>query len=112
MTIKILGDYLGIHSEYAPGPVICNGILQKEIREPLPYGDGKLEVAKLIAAQEGVSLHDCYFYTDNIDDLVVLQAVGHPYAVNPDKKLAKIAKDAGWPILSFSECLGSDGREV
>lgn len=108
MTIKILGDYLGVCSDYASGPVIREGYLQKEIQEPLAYGDGKLKVARLIAQREEISLKDCYFYTDNIDDLLLLEEVGYPHAVNPDRKLEKICKERGWPILLFRECVGDD----
>ena len=80
--------------------------MQKEIREPLAYGEGKLKVAELIAEREGASLKNSFFYTDNIDDLPLLEAVGHPHAVNPDKKLERIAKMQGWPILHFRDCLG------
>ena len=33
----------------------------------------------------------------------MLQAVGHPVAVNPDAKLARHARDHGWPIVHFSQ---------
>jgi hypothetical protein len=32
----------------------------------------------------------------------MLEAVGHPHAVNPDKALRKVAAARGWPILAFS----------
>ncbi len=106
MTVKVLGDYLGVNADYAPAPEIRDGVLQSTVKEPLAYGDGKLDVARLIAEQEKVSLADCYFYSDNIDDIVLLEAVGHPHAVNPDKKLLRVAEKKGWPILHYKECLG------
>jgi hypothetical protein len=33
----------------------------------------------------------------------MLEAVGHPVAVNPDAKLERIAHDNGWPIVVFSK---------
>lgn len=106
MTIQILGDFLGVNADYAPGPVVEGGILQKELREPLPYGEGKLEVARAVARREGVALKDCYFYTDNVDDLILLEAVGFPHVVNPDRRLARIARELGWPVLRFTQTLG------
>jgi hypothetical protein len=39
----------------------------------------------------------------------MLEIVGHPYAVNPDKELRRIARERGWPILVFERpvALGS-----
>ncbi len=111
MSMLILGEYLGVCSDFAPGPVIQDGILQKELREPLPYGTGKLEVARLIAEREGTSLDECYFYTDSVDDMPLLEVVGHPNVTNPDKKLERIAKKRQWPILRFESCLGVDGGD-
>jgi precorrin-6x reductase len=31
----------------------------------------------------------------------MLEAVGHPFAVNPDRELAKVAKERGWEVLAF-----------
>jgi hypothetical protein len=41
-------------------------------------------------------------YTDSRSDIQLLQAVGHPYAVNPDRALKKAALTHGWPLLRFS----------
>ena len=40
-------------------------------------------------------------YSDSHTDLPFLEAVGHPVAVNPDRKLRKIAAERGWPIEEF-----------
>ena len=31
----------------------------------------------------------------------MLRAVGHPVAVNPDRDLARLAKEEGWPAVRF-----------
>ena len=66
--------------------------------EPLCYGSGKLERAKLAGAREGFSLADSTFYSDSITDLPLLEAVGAPVAVNPDVRLRRQAKKRGWTI--------------
>ena len=106
MVMKVLGDFLGVCADYAPGPVVANGTMQREIREPLAYKSGKLEIARLLVQKHDVSLQDCYFYTDSIDDIALLEAVGKPHAVNPEKRLKKLALQRGWPILNFREQLG------
>ena len=40
-------------------------------------------------------------YSDSHADLPFLEAVGHPVAVNPDRKLRRIAAERGWPVLEF-----------
>jgi hypothetical protein len=47
-------------------------------------------------------LADCRAYSDSITDLPLLEAVGHPTAVNPDRALRRIAEERGWPILTFA----------
>jgi hypothetical protein len=32
----------------------------------------------------------------------MLESVGHPTAVNPDRALRKMATERGWPIVAFS----------
>jgi phosphoserine phosphatase len=48
-----------------------------------------------------VGLSASYFYTDSISDLPLLERVGHPVAVNPDPRLARLARKRGWPIERF-----------
>lgn len=111
MVVKSLGDFLGVSAEYAPRPQVQAGLIQAEIQEPFAYLEGKLEVARKIVLQERVDLNDCYFYSDNIDDRVLLEAVGNAYAVNPDRKLAALARQRGWPVLHFKSTLGEGGKE-
>lgn len=66
------------------------------------YGEGKVQAIRELAAREGYPLEHCYAYSDSITDLPMLQAVGHPSAVNPDRALRKEAIANGWPVLSFS----------
>jgi HAD superfamily hydrolase (TIGR01490 family) len=66
------------------------------------YGEGKVEAIRELAAREGYALEHCYAYSDSITDLPMLEAVGHPTVVNPDRGLRKEATARGWPVLTFS----------
>jgi HAD superfamily hydrolase (TIGR01490 family) len=66
------------------------------------YGEGKVEAIRELAAREGYSLEHCYAYSDSITDLPMLEAVGHPTVVNPDRTLRKEAVARGWPARTFS----------
>ncbi len=67
------------------------------------YGENKVVAARELAEAGGYDLADCYAYSDSITDLPLLEAVGHPTAVNPDRSLRKVASQRGWPVLTFSD---------
>ncbi len=69
--------------------------------EPLCFGPGKLVAASRYADEMNVSLSECTFYTDSFADRSVMEAVGHPVAVHPDPRLARLARRHGWPIVSW-----------
>ena len=66
------------------------------------YGEGKVQAIGELAAREGYPLEHCYAYSDSITDLPMLESVGHPSVVNPDRGLRREAVERGWPVLSFS----------
>jgi HAD superfamily hydrolase (TIGR01490 family) len=66
------------------------------------YGEGKVQAIRELAAREGYPLEHCYAYSDSITDLPMLESVGHPNVVNPDRALRKEAVVQGWPVLTFN----------
>jgi phosphoserine phosphatase len=75
----------------------------------LCFGAGKLGYAEAYARERGVSLSDCWFYTDSYSDLPVLERMGHPVMVNPDPRLRREAERRGWPVEWWGEALsGAD----
>ena len=62
---------------------------------PFAYGEGKAEALREFAAEHGIDLEQSWAYTDAASDLPMLEAVGHPVAVNPDAGLAEIARARG-----------------
>jgi HAD superfamily hydrolase (TIGR01490 family) len=66
------------------------------------FGEGKVQAIRELAAREGYALEHCYAYSDSITDLPMLEVVGHPTVVNPDRGLRKEAVSRGWPVLTFS----------
>ena len=61
------------------------------------------EVAILeVAARDGLDLAASWAYSDSATDVPMLAAVGHPVVVNPDRELAKVAKERGWPVEHFT----------
>jgi HAD superfamily hydrolase (TIGR01490 family) len=65
------------------------------------YRSGKAQAMRALADREGIDLEASYAYSDSESDLPMLEAVGHPVAVNPDSALAGIARERGWDVLRF-----------
>jgi HAD superfamily hydrolase (TIGR01490 family) len=65
------------------------------------YGEDKANGIRELAERAGLALDGSYAYSDSITDLPMLEAVGHPVAVNPDKDLRKVAEERGWPVRDF-----------
>ena len=60
------------------------------------YGEQKAVAIRELAVRDGLDLAGSYAYSDSITDLPMLDAVGHPVAVNPDKGLRREAEERGW----------------
>ena len=60
------------------------------------YGPFKAEAMRELAEFEGIDLAASYAYSDSYTDVPMLEAVGHPVVVNPDRVLARLARDRGW----------------
>ena len=65
------------------------------------YGPYKAEAMTELAERRGIDLAASYAYSDSYTDVPMLEAVGHPVAVNPDRVLARIARDRSWEVLHF-----------
>ncbi|MEN0128801.1 MAG: HAD-IB family hydrolase [Brevundimonas sp.] len=66
------------------------------------YGENKAVGIRALAQDEGYDLASSYAYSDSITDAPMLGAVGHAYAVNPDRTLRRLAEQEGWGVLAFS----------
>ncbi len=61
----------------------------------------KARAATDLADRYGYDLALCHSYSDSITDVPLLELVGHPTVVNPDRSLRKEAVQRGWPALAF-----------
>jgi hypothetical protein len=66
------------------------------------YAANKASAIRALALTEDYDLEQSFAYSDSITDVPLLEAVGHPYAVNPDRALRKEAAARDWPVLVFS----------
>lgn len=66
------------------------------------YGENKAVAIRELAEANGYDLERCYAYTDSITDAPMLDAVGHGFAVNPDRTMRRLAAERGWGTLTFT----------
>ena len=66
------------------------------------YGPHKAQAMRELAEERGIDLAASYAYSDSETDIPMLEAVGHPVAVNPDRVLAKVAAEREWEVRWFS----------
>lgn len=64
-------------------------------------GAAKAQAIMDLTARRGYDLPQSFAYSDSAVDIPMLEAVGNPNAVNPDRALRKVAADKGWNIHSF-----------
>ncbi|MEO5901972.1 MAG: HAD-IB family hydrolase [Ilumatobacteraceae bacterium] len=88
MTVKADGTYTG------------------ELSQVPPTGETRAEVLADYCAAEGFRLDECVAYADSTSDLPLLEAVGFPVAVNPETRLAALARKRGWLVEEWSKAPG------
>lgn len=65
----------------------------------VPYaGEARASYLRRLSGQLDGDLRASYAYADSLSDLPMLEAVGHPVAVNPDPRLARVARDRRWAV--------------
>ena len=108
--VEPLARDLGIEHVLCTALEIDDGSFTGRVVHPTCYGEGKATAARDLAAAHDLDLDGSFFYTDSADDLPLLEAVGHPRPLNPDRKLTSVSAARGWPIRRF-ESRGRPGPE-
>jgi HAD superfamily hydrolase (TIGR01490 family) len=80
-----------------------DGVYTGELSGAPVAGEARARMLASYARKRGVDLHRSYAYADSISDLPMLEAVGNPVAVNPDRRLASAARSRGWQIRRWSK---------
>ena len=110
VLLTATSNYLSelVAQELSLDGILCNrfeldaaGIHTGRSLGTLCFGEGKRTLAAEFARGHGLSLKDCTFYTDSYSDLPVLEAVGRPVAVHPDRRLRRHAQRRGWEIADW-----------
>ena len=97
---------LGIDHVMCTRLEVSNGRFTGGVESPTCFGQGKVDAAEALAEKVGADLDQSFFYSDSTDDLLLLERIGKPRALNPSDRLERIAQKEGWPVARF----GSRGR--
>jgi HAD superfamily hydrolase (TIGR01490 family) len=99
--VEPLGRYLGVDGAIGTRAKIdTDGRYTGEV-EFYSYGPYKAEAILETANWEDIDLTRSYAYSDSMTDLPMLEVVGHPVVVNPDRELARIAREKEWEVRQF-----------
>lgn len=93
---------LGIERVLCSRYALRKGRFTGEVAEPLCFGSGKLAAVQRLAQALDLDLARSYLYADSVDDLPLLEQVGRPRPVNPDRRLREVAVQRGWPTQTFA----------
>jgi len=96
-----LARELGIEHVLCTRLEVVDGVFTGRVVHPTCYGEGKAHAAIDLAARHDLDLGESYFYTDSHEDLPLLNLVGRPRPLNPNARLAQIAKERQWPVRRF-----------
>ena len=101
--VKPLADLLGLDDVVATQYTVGDdGTYDGTLTGPFVWSAGKLTAVRRWAAEHGVDLASSYAYSDSVYDTPLLAAVGHPFVVNPDPRLAVMAAARRWPVIDLS----------
>lgn len=99
-VIRPLAERLGVEHLLVIQQDQINGIFTGKITPPQTIGVGKAIAIDLFLAEHNCDHQKCYAFGDDISDLPMLEAVGHPHVVAGGRGLDMVGRQRGWPILS------------
>jgi alcohol-forming fatty acyl-CoA reductase len=83
-----------------------DGRLTGELLAVPPTGEARALLLAQFAEANDLVLTDAVAYADSASDLPMLESVGFPVAVNPEPRLATIARRRGWHVEHWSKAPG------
>lgn len=98
---QVVADRLGLSGAIGTRSEIEDGVYTGRLLGAPVHGKAKAEAVRALAEAEGLDLARCSAYSDSANDIPMLSLVGHPHAINPDRKLRAYAKANDWPFSDF-----------
>jgi HAD superfamily hydrolase (TIGR01490 family) len=99
---QLVADHLGMQGALGTtAEVDHNGRYTGRLVGPILRGQAKADAVAALAVSNGIDLDTSAGYSDSSNDLPLLEMVGRPHAVNPDRRLRAAARARGWPVLEM-----------
>ena len=100
--VQEMADELGFAGAIATEAEVVDGVYTGRLTEPFRHGAEKANAIAELAAEKDYDLSLSFAYSDSYNDLAMLELVGIPVVVNPDRRLAIVAYERGWPVVEFA----------
>ncbi len=84
----------------------ADGTFNGELKHVPPTGETRAQVLQDYCTAENLDIAESIAYADSSSDLPMLEAVGFPVAVNPETRLAAIARKRGWLVEHWAKAPG------
>ncbi|GAB3756565.1 HAD-IB family hydrolase [Zhihengliuella somnathii] len=97
----VMADRLGLTGSLGTEVEKVDDVYTGRLVTDILHGPAKADAVRRLAAESGLDLKSCWAYSDSSNDIPLLDAVGHPVAVNPDAKLRRYAHEHNWPIYDY-----------
>jgi len=104
-AVQPLAEYLGVNEIISTSLETKEGVITGRFTGIPAFGPGKHRKTLRYLEEKGVEAGECSFYTDSYYDMPLLERVGKPVAVNPDRRLRREAERRGWRIMRFTRTL-------
>ena len=99
--VQPLAEHLGVDEAIASRAQLDDDGCYTGQMEFYAYGPHKAEAMRDVAGREGIDMAASWAYSDSATDLPMLEVVGHPVAVNPDRDLLRVARERDWDVEHF-----------
>ena len=99
--LELLAEELAIDGVIGTRAEVVDGLYTGNLDGPMIHGPEKAGRVRELADERAIDLARSFAYSDSINDLPMLEMVGHPIAMNPDRRLRAVARRRGWQVLDF-----------
>ncbi|MFF0817552.1 HAD-IB family hydrolase [Rhodococcus sp. NPDC003318] len=99
---QYVADDLDIADVLCTKPEVHDGMLTGALASPPLWGAQKAKALREYVDGRGSDLSDAFAYSNGAEDIPMLESVGRPVALNPDRALTREARQRGWPVVRLS----------
>jgi len=99
--LALLAELLGVDGVIGTRAEVVDGRYTGELDGPVVHGPEKAARVADLSVERGIDLSRSFAYSDSVNDLPLLELVGNPVAMNPDRQLLQIARRRGWQIIDL-----------